>query len=318
VNLPAQFNGLDQAELPPTPLHLAIGMFDGVHLGHQAVIESAVHSARRSGGQAGVLTFWPHPSVIFNPSGGTRMLMSPGVKSRVLLRLGVDVIIQQTFSREFAGITVEEFLPYLQQRLPHLAGIYVGENWRFGAGRKGDVQQLLAEAVKHHLSVLSVPRILWNGDPISSTRIRDCIEAGRLEEANTLLGYSYFAEGVVTRGRQLGRTIGFPTLNVPWNPELKPRYGVYAVRVNGGDGAPALAAVANYGLRPTVGNAGAPLLEAHLLGACPFVEGNQVTVEWLKFMRAEQKFPDLGQLREQIARDRTEAEAYFQTQAATS
>jgi len=311
VNLPAHFVGLETVDLQPRPLHLAIGMFDGVHLGHQAVIESAVHSARRSGGLAGVLTFWPHPSVFFNPAASSRMLMSPQMKLRVLGRLGVDAVIQQTFSREFAGIAAVDFLPYLQGRLPNLAGVYVGENWRFGAGRRGDVARLLADAAKYHVSVLSVPRILWNGEPISSTRIRDSLEAGRLEEANLLLGYSYFAEGVVTPGRQLGRTIGFPTLNVPWEPELKPRYGVYAVRVAGEGAGPALPAVANYGLRPTVGNADTPLLEAHVLGPCPFAAGDRVTIEWLKALRPERTFPDLGALREQIARDRADAEAFF-------
>jgi riboflavin kinase / FMN adenylyltransferase len=312
VNFPVHYDGLEKARLPPRPLHLAIGMFDGVHLGHQTVIESAVHSARRSSGLAGVLTFWPHPRVFFNPDARTRLLMSPEMKARVLGRLGVDVLIQQTFSREFAGIAAEDFLPYLQQRLPDLAGVYVGENWRFGAGRKGNVHLLLAEAAKHHVSVLSVPRILWNGEPISSTRIRDSLEAGRLEEANMLLGYSYFAEGEVTPGRQLGRTIGFPTLNLPWKPELKPRFGVYAVRVaDESGGGPALPAVANYGLRPTVGQADGPLLEAHVLGPCPFGAGSRITVDWLKFLRPEQKFDDLEALRLQIARDRADAEACF-------
>jgi len=311
MNLFAQYNGLDHVELPPQPLHLAIGMFDGVHLGHQAVIESAVHSARRCGGLAGVLTFWPHPRMFFNPAGRSRVLMSPEMKSHVLLRLGVDVLIQQGFSQEFASIAAEDFLSYLQSRLPHLAGVYVGENWRFGAGRRGDVRLLLADAAKHHLSVLSVPRIHCNGTPISSTRIRDSLEAGRLEEANMLLGYSYFAEGAVTPGRQLGRTIGFPTLNVRWEPELKPRYGVYVVCVAADAGGPALPAVANYGLRPTVGQATAPLLEAHLLGQCPFSTGDRVTIEWLKFLRPEQKFANVDELRAQIARDRAAAEAYF-------
>jgi riboflavin kinase/FMN adenylyltransferase len=317
MNLPAKFDSLDRLDLPVRPLHLAIGMFDGVHLGHQAVIESAVHSARRSDGLAGVLTFWPHPSAVFNPDGATRMLMTPEIKARILFKLGVDIILQQTFSREFAGITVDAFLPYLLDRLPHLKGIYVGENWRFGAGRKGDVRGLLAEAAKHRLSVLSVPRILWDGEPISSTRVRDCVAAGRMEEANMLLGYSYFAEGVVMGGRRLGRTIGFPTLNLQWAPALKPCYGVYAVRVKGDSGGPAFPAVANYGLRPTVGQADAPLLEANLLDACPFAEGNTVTVEWLSFIRAEQKFADLQMLREQIVRDRSAAEAYFQAQGPT-
>jgi riboflavin kinase/FMN adenylyltransferase len=317
VSLPAQFHGLDGVQLPPQPLHLAIGMFDGVHLGHQAVIESAVHSAHRCGGLAGVLTFWPHPSRVFNPAKPVRMIMSPEMKFRVLLRLGVDAVIEQPFTLAFARITAEEFLPHLQQRLPQLAGVYVGENWRFGAGRKGDARLLLAEAGKHQVSVVSVPRIHCNGEPISSTRIRDCLEAGRLEEANLLLGYSYFAEGVVTPGRHLGRTLGFPTLNVPWQPELQPRHGVYAVRITGDPAAEALPGVANYGLRPTVAAAGGPLLEVHVLGSCPFATGSRVTVDWLKFLRPEQKFDGVEELRAQIARDRETAAAFFQPPAQT-
>jgi riboflavin kinase/FMN adenylyltransferase len=315
MNLPAQFHGLDGVPLPPRPLHLAIGMFDGVHLGHQAVTESAVHSARRCGGLAGVLTFWPHPSRLFAPAEPVRMLMSPETKFRVLLRLGVDAVIEQPFTPAFAAITAEEFLPHLQQRLPQLAGVYVGENWRFGAGRRGDVRLLLAEAGKHSVTVVSVPRIHCNGEPISSTRIRDCLEAGKVEEANLLLGYSYFADGVVTPGRRLGRTLGFPTLNLPWRPELQPRHGVYAVRISGDFAAAGLPGVANYGLRPTIAAGGEPLLEVHVLAPCPFVPGSRATVEWLKFLRPEQKFGGVEELRAQIARDRETAAAFFRPTA---
>ncbi len=303
MNLPAHFPGLDGVQLPPRPLHLAIGMFDGVHLGHQAVIEPAVHSARRCDGLAGVLTFWPHPSVVFKAAGRVRMLMNPQMKARVLLRLGVDVVIEQPFTLAFARIAAAEFLPHLQRHLPQLAGVYVGENWRFGAGRKGDVKLLLAEAAKHQVPMVSVPRIQCNGEPISSTRIRDCLEAGKLEEVNMLLGYSYFAEGTVIPGLRLGSKLGFPTLNVPWQPELQPRYGVYAVHISGDPAAAALPGVANYGLRPTVAPAGGPLLEVHVLGPCPFSTGSRVTVEWLRFLRPEQKFGGVEELRAQIARD---------------
>ena len=312
MTLPTQFDGLDRVQLRPGPLHLAIGMFDGVHLGHQAVVESAMHSARRSGGLAGVLTFWPHPSVLFSPAHHARMLMSPEMKVRVLFQLGVDAVITEAFTPEFARTPAEDFLPLLRQRLPQLAGVYVGENWRFGAGRQGDVRLLLAEAAKQRLTVVSVPRILCDGEPISSSRVRDALEAGRIEEANLLLGYSYFAEGAVTPGRRLGRTLGFPTLNLPWQPELPPRYGVYAVRVAGAPAAAALPGVANYGLRPTVAAAGGPLLEAHVLGACPWATGSRLTVEWLKFLRPEQKFDGVESLRAQIGRDRAAAAAFFQ------
>jgi len=303
VNPPRQFSGLESAALPPQPLHLAVGMFDGVHLGHQAVIEPAVHSAGRCGGLAGVLTFWPHPSALFKPTERVRMLMIPQMKARILARLGVDVIIEQPFTWTFARISAEEFLPHLRRHLPQLAGIYVGENWRFGAGRRGDVSLLVAAAAKLPVSVVSVPRIFCNGEPISSTRIRDSLAAGDLEAANLLLGFSYFAEGTVVPGRRLGSQLGFPTLNIPWEPELQPRYGVYAVRISGETAAGALPGVANYGVRPTVTTTGAPLLEVHVLGSCPFSTGSAVTVEWLKFLRPEQKFGGVEELRAQIARD---------------
>jgi riboflavin kinase / FMN adenylyltransferase len=308
---PLQFDGLDGVALPPGPLHLAVGMFDGVHLGHQAVIESAVRSARRSGGLAGVLTFWPHPSALFHPARPVRLLMSPAVKTRVLAGLGVDAVIVQPFTAEFARTPAEEFLPLLCARLPQLAGIYVGESWRFGAGRRGDVRLLLAGAAEHRLTVVSVPPIHCDGAVISSSRIRTGLEAGRIEEVNQLLGYSYFAEGAVIPGRRLGRSLGFPTLNLAWQPELAPRFGVYAVRVAGAPAPAALPGVANYGLRPTVAAPGAPLLETHVLGACPWTTGSRITVEWLKFLRPEQKFDGVEALRAQIARDRAAAAAFF-------
>src|SRR5205807_2827416 len=129
VNLPAQFDGLEQAAFPARPVHLAIGMFDGVHLGHRAVIEAAVQSARRSGGVAAVLTFWPHPSALFRPEEPTRLIMDSATKARVLGNLGVDAVITEPFTPEYARIEAEEFIPRLKTQLPRLATIYVGENW---------------------------------------------------------------------------------------------------------------------------------------------------------------------------------------------
>lgn len=312
MSAPVQFDGLDRVALPPRPLHLAIGMFDGVHLGHQAVIGSAVHSAQRGGGLAGVLTFWPHPSALFHPQAPTRLIMNPAMKTRVLRSLGVAAVIQQHFTPEFARITAEEFLPFLRRKLPGLAAVYVGENWRFGRGRLGDVALLVAEAEKLGLEVMSSERLNRNGRPVSSTRIRDHLLAGEIAEANRLFGYAYFADGAVAGGRRLGRTLGFPTLNLPWEPELRPRYGVYAVRVSGANGAEKLPGVANYGVRPTVGEAARPLLETHVLGPCPFGEGDAVTVEWLQFLRPEQKFAGVEELSAQIARDAAAARKYFQ------
>ncbi|PTY02506.1 riboflavin biosynthesis protein RibF [Opitutaceae bacterium EW11] len=301
----------DVVGLPGRPLHLAIGMFDGVHLGHRAVIDAAIQSARRSGGLAGVLTFWPHPSTLFRPEAPTRLIVSPTVKTRLLIAAGVDVVITQEFTKDFAQIEAEAFLPHLKRFLPRLTSVYVGENWRFGHGRRGDIHMLVAEGRKHDVAVISAERINLNGEPISSTRIRECLQAGRIEEANALLGYTYFAEGVVTPGKSLGRDLGFPTLNVPWEPELQPKYGVYVVQVSGAKSAGKYAGVANYGLRPTVESSNEPRLEVHVLGPCPFAGGDRVQVEWLTFLRPELKFGSVQELTSQIALDRAQAESFL-------
>ncbi len=311
MNLPAQIHGLENAALPPRPVHLAIGMFDGVHLGHRAVIEAAVHSARAAGAIAGVLTFWPHPSTLFRPQHPTKLIQDAATKARTLLELGVDLVITQSFTQELASVSAEDFLPWLKRGLPRLAAAYVGENFRFGHARRGDVALLVDLGRKLGVRVFSAPRVNLDGEPISSTRIRAQLEAGDIESANSLLGYNYVAEGVVTEGKRLGRSIGFPTLNVPWSPELQPRLGVYAVRVSGDKSPAAQPAVANYGLRPTVEQTEVPRLEVHVLGACPFGAGDRVKVEWLRFLRPEMKFASVGDLREQIGRDRAAAVGFF-------
>lgn len=311
MSLPAQFDGLDQVTLTAQPLHLAIGIFDGLHLGHRAVIEAAVHSAHRDKGQSGVLTFAPHPSVLLRPDNPTRLLMDRPAKARLLGSLGVDIVITEEFTPAFAQIRAEEFLPWLKQRLPQLVALYVGENWRFGRGRVGDIALLVAEGKKQGITVFSAPRVNLDGEPISSSRIRGLLETGQIEAASTLLGYIYFAEGTVTSGKRLGRTLGFPTLNLGWSPNLRPKFGVYAVRVSGAKSTVVLPGVANYGLRPTVEQSIEPRLEVHVLGQCPFDAGDVITVEWIHFLRAEKKFSSVEELREQIGRDRAEADAFF-------
>ncbi len=318
MKFPVKVRSLDGIDLEGRPLHLAIGMFDGVHLGHQSVIEAAVQSARRETGIAGVLTFQPHPSVLFRPENPTRLIMNAACKARLFHALGADIVIEQRFDPAFASISPEEFIPYLVERLPTLKSIYVGENWRFGKGRAGDVSLLVKEALRRSINVVSIPRLYCNGKAISSSRIRECLACGHLEEANSLLGYSYFSEGQVREGRQLGRKLGFPTLNLEWAGDLRPRFGVYAVRIAAADAVeahgipasglscPRVPAVANFGIRPTVTNESEaePVLEVHLLGdSCPFGPGDRVFVEWLSFLRPENKFESTDALKRQIARD---------------
>jgi len=272
-------------------------------VGHRAVIGAAVRAARQSGGTAAILTFRPHPSALFRPDQPTRMILDDVTQKELFGDLGIAAVITQPFTFEFASTDAAQFIPWLKQRLPHLAAVYVGENWRFGAGGRGDVAVLAESGRKAQIGVFSSPPVEIGGEPVTSTRIRGFLQSGEIAAANTLLGYSYFARGTVIPGKRLGRTLGFPTLNLAWAPELRPRFGVYQVVISGPRAVASLAGVANYGVRPTVESAAAPLLETHILGSCPFGEGDSIKVDWLRFLRPELKFQSAEELREQIARD---------------
>jgi riboflavin kinase/FMN adenylyltransferase len=298
------FNTLGDVDLPPSPVHLAIGMFDGLHLGHQSVIESAIHSARRSDDLAGVLTFWPHPSRLFRPSDPTPQMMNPDDKVTFLFGLGLDFVVIHPFEAEFARMEAEEFLPFLRSQITGLSAVYVGENWRFGRGRAGDVKRLIQLAKAQNLTVFSAPRTNLNGEPISSTRVRNHLLKGDIAKVNELLGYCYFSLGTVVPGRRVGRKLGFPTLNIEWRSELHPAYGVYAVRVCAPDRREFRDGIANFGLQPTVNSGDSiPQLEIHVLDVCPWDSGDRLRTEWLGFIRPERKFGSLKALQKQIALD---------------
>lgn len=285
-------------------LHLAIGIFDGVHLGHKAVVEAAVFSAQRSQGISAVLTFDPHPSRLFRPQDPTRLIMPIESKIAMLHRIGVDCVICKHFDPAFAAIPADQFLAHLQAQLPTLKSIYVGENFEFGKKRTGNVATLLATGRELGLDVFSAERIKHNGEPISSTRIRENLQAGRMAEANDLLGYNYFSTGKIVTGARLGRKIGFPTLNLPWEPECLPRFGVYLVRFRPAGSQAWQAGVANYGVKPTVAaSEQTPALEIHSLESTRLDAGDAIEVEWLKFIRPEQKFDSVDELKAQIAKD---------------
>lgn len=290
-------------------LHLAVGMFDGVHLGHQAVIDAAKHSAKRTWGSAGVLTFAPHPSRLFRPDNPTLLMMPLDMKTSFLHYHEIDLVITQPFDKEFAALEAEAFPGFLKQHIPSLAALYIGENFRFGKGRKGNVDDLVHYSADMGINVFSVERIKQNGKPISSTRIRGELLEGNMATVNSLLGYNYRSEGAVIGGRQLGRTIGFPTLNMVWEPELKPKLGVYAVKVKQPESEEWLSGVANYGVRPTVEKESEPkpLLEVHLFEDTELGPGDELYVEWFHFIRAEQEFENLDALKAQIEKDKKRA-----------
>ncbi len=308
-------HGLDTAlaRLPSGPLHLAIGMFDGVHLGHRAVLEATVASARRTNGVAVALTFDLHPSRLLNPSNAVPLIHPVEVKVDRMLQAGLDVVITQTFTREFSAVEAEAVLPNFKKALPQLESVYVGENWRFGKGRKGDINLLVEIGREQGVQVFSAPRVKFDGLPISSTRIRAALDQGEIEQVNALLGYTYRSRGEVVEGRRLGRTLGFSTLNLAWVPECRPKHGVYAVRVGAFGEKPRWEGVANYGVRPTVETEAAPepQLEVHLFEEPPFTTGADIVVDWCSYLRSEKRFASIEELRDQITMDRGVARQWF-------
>lgn len=312
------FDSLEGIPRDGKPLHLAVGMFDGVHRGHQTVIGTAIQSARQSDGRSGVLTFWPHPSHLFRPDNPVAMISSPQIKSWLLEDLGVDWILQKEFNQAFAEVSAEDFREMLTQALPDLQGLYVGENFRFGKGRRGTVQDLSRLQSEHDVQLVSADRLNFNGAPISSTRIRECLEVGKIEAANQMLGYNYFSLGKVEAGNQFGRDMGIPTLNLPWNPECRPALGVYVVQVQTWDlndpetTGKRVPGIANFGIRPTVGDRVVPLLEVHLLeGETEWKTGTSLRVDWLHFVRPERKFASMEELKHQIQADEAQARSFL-------
>lgn len=286
-------------------IDLAVGMFDGVHRGHQRVIAGARELARAGKRGVGVLTFDPHPSRIVHPETPTRLLVPLPQRLEYLLGQGLHFVLVQRFTAAYARRPAESFAAHLRHCLPGLASLHVGENFRFGAGRRGDVGLLRETASALGIEVHALPRQLAEGEPISSSRIRTLVEEGEMEEVRRLLGRPYGLRGRVTRGRQLGRRIGFPTLNLPCEPETRPCFGVYFVALLQKNAQP-LAAVANYGRKPTVEPDATPLLEVHLLSTpqdgLPG-EGEELRVLLLDFLRPEKAFDGVESLKDQIARD---------------
>lgn len=282
--------------------HWAMGVFDGLHIGHRAVVESAVREAREKGGIAGVLTFGNHPLTCLRPeSAPLRLWGDEGDKSQLLQEWGIDLELSLAFDEELAAMTPDAFIEILDS-YGSLASISVGEDWRFGSGRAGNVDFLRAKGEALGFSVNAVPHVFWNGERVSSTRIRQSIAAGDMEAAATMLGRPYAIEGVVIHGRELARQLGFPTANIrPLNGQLPP-FGVYAVSVSlEGEECPGMA---NLGVRPTVEREGGEaLLEVHLFDRKDDLYGKKLAVECIRYLRPERKFESLDSLKAQIAED---------------
>ena len=297
------------------PVHLGIGNYDGFHRGHRAIFQKAQAAARANGGIVGALTFAPHPEVFFRGNGAVRLIFSRERKDALFAAAGLDFAVHEPFSPALADVAAEDFVRFLKEKFPSLSGLYVGDNFRFGARRRGDVALLEKLGGAAGISVCVVPPVSYLGERISSTRIRAALTDGEIASANAMLAEPYSSSGIVISGNRLGRTIGFPTLNLEWNPELRPRLGVYCARVSVPATGQVFHGVANYGVRPTItsGATPEPLLETHLLGVpagTPIpTYGDFIRVEWLDFLRPETKFQSIGELKNQLEADARAAAA---------
>jgi len=286
----------------PGPLFLAIGVFDGVHLGHQAVISTSARHARKAEGTPVVLTFDPHPAKVLRPDEAPHLLTATQHKISLIRDLGVAHLLVLHFDRQFAATAPEEFVRQLVTNSRPLREICVGHEWSFGKGRAGNLALLKRLGATCDFDVVGVPAVTLNGEVVSSTAIRRAVEEGDLVKATQMLGREYTILGTVKAGEQLGRKLGFPTANLSAHSEQFPPNGVYVAeaRLAGA----LYRGVANLGYRPTV-SAGKTerLLELHLFDLNKDIYGTEVEVRFLRYLRPEQKFESVDALAAQIARD---------------
>jgi riboflavin kinase / FMN adenylyltransferase len=280
---------------------LAIGNFDGMHLGHQALLKLLVSTAQTQQLLPAVMTFEPHPREFFTPQNAPARLSSLREKLEYFKEVGVQKVLICRFNQAFAGISAQDFMQKILVDALNARTILVGEDFRFGAKRQGEVQDLIQAGFQ--LSPL--PKVQVGGARVSSTLVREALAHGELMQAQLLLGRPYSISGKVVHGAKRGRQMGFPTANVHMRHERPALTGVYAVKLDG------LQAVANLGVRPTIEGVPKLMLEVHVLNFDGDLYDKHVHVEFLHKIRDEMKFESLDALKAQIAKDIIVAKDYF-------
>ncbi|MBR7799221.1 bifunctional riboflavin kinase/FAD synthetase [Undibacterium fentianense] len=297
------------------PCALAIGNFDGVHLGHQALLSDLRAAATRLQIDAAVMSFEPHPRAFFAQKLGdlskapTRIANLRDNLSALDLA-GIDRVIVEHFNAHFAALSPEEFIKNILVDGLHVKLVMVGDDFRFGAKRAGDIHTLKEAGERYGFVVQTMNTVERNGERISSSAVRAALAAGDFDEAKHLLGRPYQISGHVVHGQKLGRTLGFPTLNLRIAHHKPAVMGIFVVQVHGLSEQP-LPAVASMGVRPTVDDSGRVLLETHILDQHVDAYGKVIHVEFLQKLRDEEKYVDLPTLTAAINRDADQARSYF-------
>jgi riboflavin kinase/FMN adenylyltransferase len=284
------------------PIFLAIGVFDGVHLGHQAVISTSAEHAWAANGTPVVVTFDPHPEKILRPEKAPHLLTATPHKIALIRTLGVRHLLIITFNRQFSATEPEAFVEQLIQHSNPLREICVGHEWSFGRNRRGNLELLTQLGMKFDFDVVGIPPVSLNGEIVSSTTIRRAVEAGDLKKAANMLGREYTILGTVVYGDDLGKKIGFPTANLSAHSEQFPPNGVYFAEAKlAGTVYPG---VVNLGHRPTISTAKSDrVLEIHLLDFKRDIYGEDLEVRFVRYLRPEKKFENVAALVRQIEHD---------------
>ena len=297
------FSGLDASRKGGA---FALGNFDGVHLGHQALLDQTRGFAAEHGMAASVIVFEPHPRDFFRPDGPPFRLMSDQRRIKTLAGLGLDRMHILPFNTAMMNRDPGAFAREILHDGMGVDAVFTGAGFHFGKDRAGDTASLQMLGESYGFSAHVADLVTGETGVISSTRIREALTEGRVRDAEVLLGRPWIIDGIVEEGDRRGRTIGFPTANIPLARYQRPKFGVYAVRLQLGGAGPWLAGVANVGVRPTV-DGQEERLEVHLLDFDNDIYGRQASVAFHAFLRPEQKFNGLDALKFQIARDADDA-----------
>lgn len=291
---------------------VTIGTFDGVHIGHKKILERIIFNANELNCESVVLTFFPHPRMVLQDNSVVKLLNTVDEKILLLEKTGIDNLIIHPFNKEFSRLTAEEFVKEILVNQLNIRKIIIGYDHRFGRNRTADINDLIAFGEEYSFEVEQISAQEINDNAVSSTKIRNAILEGNIALANNYLGYNYFFSGIVVKGKQLGRTLGFPTANIKINEDYKliPKNGVYIVKSNY-DKKP-IFGLMNIGTRPTVDGTN-QTIEVFFLDFDNTIYDETLTIEIIEFIRDEQKFDSLNDLKNQINEDKIFAVNYINT-----
>src|ERR1700704_483563 len=303
------FHGTDNAEIQ-RPTVLTLGVFDGLHLGHQMIMRTVVERAQTTGAVPTVITFDPHPRALLHPESAPPLLQTFDQKIEALGVLGIEQTIVIHFDQEFAQIRAEDFLRAVISERLHAREVYLGCGFAFGHGREGNIELLRTVSQSLGFFADEVPELRLRGRRISSSRIRELLQQGRVNTARRMLGRPYGVEGRVARGAERGATLGFPTANLHPQNRVIPRNGVYvtATLIDG----QWRRSVTNIGTRPTFGSDNESSVETFVMDWSGDLYGDVVRVRFLHRLREEKKFSSIDELKSQIGRDVAGANNYFE------